>query len=243
MMKKISRLLALFLVCASLASCASNDGGQSGIKDSQSQGSTEATTENAQDNLETQTSPAAGDVSDMESNNQMGGSEANLDIPNTPKSQNSPVSGGTSSLDPNDQNNNTEVTQENVQDTSGLHKNPTAGEAVDLDLSELGSVLAYSQVVNIMESPDDYIGKTIRINGQYYVSYYEPTEKYYHFIVIGDESLCCQAGIEFIWNGSHAYPDDYPDEQANIGVTGTFGRYEELGTTYYHLTIDDVSIL
>lgn len=116
-----------------------------------------------------------------------------------------------------------------------------ADEAVDMDLSGLSSALAYAQVVNILEAPDDYQEQTIKIRGQYYPSYYEPTQHVYHFVVVGDETLCCQAGMEFIWNGSHTYPGDYPEEQTEIEVAGVFGSYEELGVTYYCLTIDDIS--
>ena len=116
-------------------------------------------------------------------------------------------------------------------------------DGIDLDMSKMSSVLVYSQVVNIYESPDDYIGKRIKINGQYFASYYDQTELYYHYVVVGDEFLCCQAGLEFFWNGKHTYPDDYPEDKTEIEVVGVFGSYEELGETYYFLTVDDISVL
>lgn len=113
----------------------------------------------------------------------------------------------------------------------------------DIDLSELSAMLAYSQAVRITETPNDYLGKVIRANGQYYPSYYEQTKLYYHYVTIGDETLCCQAGLEFVWNGERTYPDDYPDEGTRIEVVGVFGSYVELGKTYYYLAVDDVTIL
>jgi len=115
--------------------------------------------------------------------------------------------------------------------------------SIDMDLSELSSMLVYSQVVKISEDPKGYIEKRIKINGQYYSSYFEPTKQYYHFVVVGDESLCCQAGLEFMWKGEHAYPDDYPEDKTEIQVVGVFGSYEELGKTYYNLMVDDISVL
>lgn len=114
---------------------------------------------------------------------------------------------------------------------------------IDLDLSELSSMLVYSQVVNILDDPMGYVEKTIKINGQYYASYFESTKQYYHFVVVGDETLCCQSGIEFVWKGEHAYPDDYPENKTDIQLVGVFGSYEELGRTYYSLTVDDIVIV
>ena len=114
---------------------------------------------------------------------------------------------------------------------------------IDLDMSKMSDVLVYSQVINIYESPDEYMGKRVKINGQYYASYFDETALYYHYVVVGDESLCCQVGLEFVWNGKHTYPDDYPEDTTEIEVVGVFGSYEELGKTYYFLTVDDISVL
>ena len=119
---------------------------------------------------------------------------------------------------------------------------PQAGDGgVDMDLSALSSVLAYAQVVNILESPDGYLGKTIKVTGRYYPSYYQPTGLYYHFVMVGDEALCCQAGLEFTWKG--AFPDDYPEEETVIEVVGVLVDHQVLGNTYYRLAVDGISIL
>ena len=36
---------------------------------------------------------------------------------------------------------------------------------VDLDLTSMSGTMVYSEVYNIMSNPDEYIGKTIRMNG------------------------------------------------------------------------------
>jgi hypothetical protein len=114
-----------------------------------------------------------------------------------------------------------------------------AGDA-DVDLTALSSTMVYAEVYNMMTSPDDYIGKTIKMSGPYYASYYEETEQYYHYVVIEDATACCQQGLEFVWSGEHSYPADYPDDNTRVEVTGVFDSYEELGTTYYHLVVDDI---
>jgi hypothetical protein len=87
------------------------------------------------------------------------------------------------------------------------------------------------------------MGKRIKIQGLYYPSYFDQTELYYHYVVVRDESLCCQTGLEFAWKGEHTYPADYPAENTEIELVGVFGSYEELGKTYYFLTVDDISVL
>ena len=118
-----------------------------------------------------------------------------------------------------------------------------AAGGVDLDLTALSSTMVYAEVFSMMSHPDEYMGRTIKMNGPYYSSFYDETGLYYHYVVIEDATACCQQGIEFVWNGEHAYPGGYPDNQTRIEVTGTFGSYDELGKTYYCILADDLTFL
>ena len=132
------------------------------------------------------------------------------------------------------------------QDENGNAIAQTRGKSVIpdfIDLTKLTSTLVYAEVYNIMTSPGDYIGKTIKMSGAYSAQYYEPTDKVYHAVLIADAAACCSQGLEFEWNGEHAYPDDYPEVGSEIEVTGVFGSYEELGQTYYYLTTDGITAL
>ena len=121
---------------------------------------------------------------------------------------------------------------------------PSAGEgAVDVDLTVLSSTMIYAEVYNIMTNPNNYVGKTIKMSGPYYASYYDETGLYYHYVVVEDAAACCMQGFEFIWSGDRAYPDDYPKDKAMIEVIGVFGSYEELSSTYYYLAVDDIAVL
>ena len=44
-------------------------------------------------------------------------------------------------------------------------------EGVDVDLTLMGSDLVYATVYQMMSKPEEYEGKTIRIEGKYYASY------------------------------------------------------------------------
>lgn len=132
-----------------------------------------------------------------------------------------------------------------AQDSASSHSMAVDSDTaqVDIDLTALNSLLVYAEVYNMMTQPNNYIGKTIKMSGPYTPSYYEVTDTVYHYVIIEDATACCAQGIEFIWKGEHAYPEDYPQEQQYVELVGVFGSYDELGTTYYYLSVDDISVL
>lgn len=104
----------------------------------------------------------------------------------------------------------------------------TSDNSIDYDLTLMGSDMVYATVYQMMVDPETYIGKTFRITGTYYPVYVDATGKYYHYCIIQDATACCAQGMEFVWDdGSHVYPDEYPEENAEITVTGTFETYQE----------------
>lgn len=113
--------------------------------------------------------------------------------------------------------------------------------ALDIDLTVLSSTMVYSEVYSMMSFPDDYIGKTVKIKGQFAIGYVyntdgTPDESAARFAcVIADATACCSQGLEFILTGEHTYPDEYPELGAEITVVGTFEWYEEDGCRYYRL--------
>ena len=108
-------------------------------------------------------------------------------------------------------------------------------EGVDVDLTLMGKDLIYATVYQMMSKPEEYEGKTIRIEGKYYASYYPITDKYYNYCLIADALACCSQGLEFELGGDAVYPDDYPADQSQVIVTGVFETYtEEAGQTFYY---------
>jgi len=116
----------------------------------------------------------------------------------------------------------------------------TPGISEIIDLTVMNSNAVYAEVYGMMTSPEDYMGKTVKIKGVYAPSYYDKTGMNYHYVLIADALACCRQGIEFIWNGEHKYPDDYPKEGETVEITGVFGKYDELGETYYYLATDGI---
>ena len=113
-------------------------------------------------------------------------------------------------------------------------------DGVDVDLTLMGSDLIYATVYQMMSKPEEYEGKTIRIEGKYYASYYPITDKYYNYCLIADAAACCSQGLEFELGGGAVYPDDYPADQSEVIVTGVFETYtEEAGQTFYYCRLRD----
>jgi len=132
--------------------------------------------------------------------------------------------------------------------SSGSSEDQSAQEgakssAVDLDLSELSSTMVYAGVYNVLTNYKKYVGKTIKIKGTYGSYYFKETARTQHYILVVDETSCCNLGFELIWKGNHNYPEDYPDEGAEIELTGVFGTREENGQVYGGLTVDKIIIL
>ena len=105
-------------------------------------------------------------------------------------------------------------------------------DGIDVDLTTLSSTMVYSEVYNMMVSPDDYIGKTVKMDGKFALYYDESTGKYYFACIISDAAACCSQGIEFVLTDEYTYPDDYPKEGEEICVIGTFDTYREGEYTY-----------
>lgn len=112
---------------------------------------------------------------------------------------------------------------------------------IDIDLTALSSTMVYSEVYNMMVTPENYIGKTVKMRGQLEIA--QPLDadgnpdpqRIYFSCVIADATACCAQGIEFVLAGEHKYPEDYPQPGAEITVSGTFRTYEEDGYIYGQL--------
>ena len=114
-------------------------------------------------------------------------------------------------------------------------------EPVDVDLTQLSSTMVYSEVFNMMNNPEDYIGKTVKMVGQFTATEaldenYEPIPgKMYYACYIADATACCAEGVEFELAGDYKYPEDYPSLKSVIIVQGEFQTYKDGDGTYCHL--------
>ena len=105
-------------------------------------------------------------------------------------------------------------------------------KGIDVDLTSLSSTMVYSEVYNMMGSPEEYVGKKVKMEGTYAMYHDDTTDKDYFACIIQDATACCQQGMEFQLTDDYKYPDDYPKQDSNITVVGVFDTYDEADGTY-----------
>ncbi|WP_051200945.1 MULTISPECIES: hypothetical protein [unclassified Butyrivibrio] len=113
----------------------------------------------------------------------------------------------------------------------------SSGDSSTVDLTILSPTIVYGEVFQMMYYPENYIGKTVKMQGLYDIYTDESTGKTYHACIIQDATACCAQGIEFELADS-----DYPGtDTMEVTVEGTFATYEENGTKY--CTLKDAELV
>ena len=118
------------------------------------------------------------------------------------------------------------------------------GEHVDVDLTQLSSTMVYSEVYAMVYEPEQYIGKTVKMRGSFATQEYDGNRLY--ACVIQDATACCAQGLEFELAEALAYPEDFPEEGAEITVVGIFDTYTEdagNGNSYLYLVLRAARLL
>ena len=119
---------------------------------------------------------------------------------------------------------------------------PTAdtAESTFVDLTALSSTMVYGEVFAMMSSPEDYVGKTVKMQGifskgQLYAAGSLNDGGTVFACVIQDATACCAQGIPFELAGDHTYPQDYPELGDTITVVGTFEIHQQEGMEFCRL--------
>ena len=114
-------------------------------------------------------------------------------------------------------------------------------EAVDIDLTAMSSTMVFSEVSAMLAEPDSFLGKTVRMAGQFAIYEDPSTGNIYFACIVQDATACCSNGIEFTLEGEPEYPQGYPELGSEITVTGTFDKYEENG--FYYITLRNAHLI
>ncbi|MCR5343713.1 MAG: hypothetical protein K6E70_10185 [Butyrivibrio sp.] len=123
------------------------------------------------------------------------------------------------------------------ENTTPEESTASSGDSSTVDLTILSPTMVYGEVFQMMYYPENYIGKTVKMQGLYDIYTDESTGKTYHACIIQDATACCAQGIEFELADS-----DYPStDTMEVTVEGTFATYEENGTKY--CTLKDAELV
>ncbi|MBE5970212.1 MAG: hypothetical protein E7242_08265 [Lachnospiraceae bacterium] len=136
-----------------------------------------------------------------------------------------------------EENASTDSNGDNAGTGAKASTNSTPAEGVDVDLTVMSSTMVYSEVLNMMTTPEDYIGKVIKMEGIYATYHDDASGNNYYACIIQDATACCAQGIEFILSDGN-----YPEDTGQIlSVVGTFDTYEENGVKY--CTLRDATLV
>ncbi|MBR0458412.1 MAG: metal ABC transporter permease, partial [Victivallales bacterium] len=105
----------------------------------------------------------------------------------------------------------------------------SSGPRIDLDLTTLSEMMAYTQVFYIMQKPQDYNGQRIRMQGTLLVTEDPITHAKVFNCNISDSAGCCAKMVPFVRKGNYTWPQDYPPKGTVIRVTGKFEVHVEKG--------------
>ena len=114
-------------------------------------------------------------------------------------------------------------------------------EGIDVDLTRLSRTMVYSEVYNMMVTPEDYMGKTVKMKGSFNYYYDAETDNDYFTCIIQDATACCAQGIEFVLTEDYHYPEDYPQLGSEITVVGVFDTYME--GEFLYCTLKDAKLV
>lgn len=110
----------------------------------------------------------------------------------------------------------------------------------DIDLSGFSDSMTYSEIVNILAEPDGYVGKTIRMTGEFATTVDEDDGIRYFGCVNTDITECCTSLMEFYLKDGYKYPDDFPAEGEEITIQGTFHLKKDGQIQYCDLIDADI---
>lgn len=129
---------------------------------------------------------------------------------------------------------------QSYRSTSSAAADPTAHDGLDVDLTLLSNTMVYAQVYDMITNPDAYIGKKVKMSGNFAYYHDEGTDADYYACIIQDATACCAQGIEFVPVEEENFPEAKPAENEIVTVTGDFDSYYE--GDYQYFTLRNASV-
>lgn len=129
-----------------------------------------------------------------------------------------------------------------MDEIKAMHTDYIPSGIVDHDLSNMNANMIFAEIFNLVLMPDEYIGRTFRMKGNFAVYVNETSGNKYFSIIIPDATQCCQQGIDIICLGDMKYPEDFPKIGSEIMVTGQFNSIttdEGLNFNYLVMSEED----
>ncbi|MDR0730361.1 MAG: metal ABC transporter permease [Treponema sp.] len=144
------------------------------------------------------------------------------------------------------------VTGENAVQAPVLHRLEAAERNLDSPLIEIKEKMFIAQTNDVYLNAEDYLGKTIKLQGIFKKERYEGIDAEYCFVLRYGPGCCGtdgNAGFEVAWAQPDQPPDQgapeqpYPNVNDWVEATGVLGYYEEDGYPYLYLALSSLTVL
>ena len=107
----------------------------------------------------------------------------------------------------------------------------TTATEFDYDLTQMSSTIVYSQITDMTMVPEEYAGKTIKMEGRFEIYGDPDKEDPYLGCIVNDATACCSVGLRFVLTDDYTSAD-FPLNGSDIIITGVFETYEYQGCTF-----------
>lgn len=127
-----------------------------------------------------------------------------------------------------------------MDEIKAMHTDYIPSGIVDHDLSNMNANMIFAEIFNLVLMPEEFIGRTFRMKGNFAVYVNETSGNKYFSIIIPDATQCCQQGIDIICLGDMKYPEDFPKIGSEIMVTGQFNSITtDEGLSFNYLVMSE----
>jgi uncharacterized membrane protein YcgQ (UPF0703/DUF1980 family) len=111
---------------------------------------------------------------------------------------------------------------------------------------EIKEKMFIAQTNDVYLNPEEYLGKTIKLEGIFMPVQYEGHEDPYCFVIRYGPGCCGNdgnAGFEVVWETQSETEKSYPETDAWVEAAGTLKTYEEDGYPYLYLALTSLNVL
>jgi uncharacterized membrane protein YcgQ (UPF0703/DUF1980 family) len=119
------------------------------------------------------------------------------------------------------------------------------------EIVEIKEKMFLAQTNDVYLNPEDYLGKTIKLEGVFKTEYFEENGSAYCFVLRYGPGCCGNdgnAGFEIAWDSSDLKnpqtPQNtkYPEDDAWVEVVGVLSSYEEEGYPYLYIALSSLTV-
>lgn len=116
----------------------------------------------------------------------------------------------------------------------------------DNTIVEIGEKMFIAQTNDVYLNAEDYLGKTIKLEGLFKKEQYDGTDAAYCFVLRYGPGCCGNdgnAGFEVAWDDSYTLKPSYPNTDDWVEATGELKYYEEDGYPYLYIALSSLNVL